>query len=332
VPCVYRGKQLSVLDETGQSSGVFVCEQMGSRLCAVNGDLAKQTGQVMATVNGAGGQRQVPAGNCMACALRTPALPKRPKIVKRNLLYHVCPLMANDHWRQNLKKLREHIELFNGKRLIATACCGPGETKGSATCRSSEVHAELTGCKCEFMDLYNDPILRERTSFLQLLLSIAGDDPSEATFYGHTKGIATCDTSDKTQTTEVRIQGSVRWRNAMYHHLLGRWKAVMQALRTHACVGTTQIALDGLDPWPWPEAMRYGYWHFAGTFFWFRHDAIFTRPAWRNIPCHHYGVEAWLGGFVPLAESHSIFQPFNRFGPPPFRVYEPETYGSEFDE
>jgi hypothetical protein len=330
-PCIYRGNQLSVGGEKAPTSGVFVCEQMQSRICALNPDLKKQPATVTATMSGPAGQRQVPAGNCLACQLRCEALPRRPKITKRNLIYHCCPLKANDHWRANIAKLKEHIDIFNGKRLIATACNGPGETKGYATHRSSEVHEALAGCNCEFSDLYNDPILRERTTFTQLLLSIATDDPDTATFYAHSKGIATLDASDGTMPDDMRIRGSVRWRNAMYHHLLGRWQDVTKALRRYTCVGTTQIACDGLEQWPWPGNVRYGYWHFAGTFFWFRHDQIFTRPAWRNIPSDHYGVEMWLGGFIPLAESYSMLQPFNKFGPPPFRVYEPSTYGSEFD-
>lgn len=331
-PCIYRGPQLSVNEDPASTAGVYVCERMGSRLCVLNPDLRKQTAQVAATVQGTDGKRQMPAGNCLACPLRLAELPKKPKITRRNLIYHVCPLKANERWRANLAKLKEHIGIFNGKRLITTACCGPGESKGYATHRSWEVHNEMSGLDCEFMDISNDPILRERATFLQLLLSIASDDPTEATFYAHTKGIATLETSDKTMPDDMRIQGCIRWRNAMYHHLLGRHEEVMKHLRRYDCVGTTQIACNGLDQWLWPGRVRWGYWHFAGTFFWFRHDGIFLRSAWRNIWCDHYGVEAWLGGFVPLAHSFSILQPFNCFGPPPFRVYEPATYGSQFDE
>ena len=106
----------------------------------------------------------------------------------------------------------------------------------------------------------------------------------------------------------------------------------MDVLRSKACVGTTQIASKNGKPWEWPSRLRHGTWHFAGTFFWFRHDVIFGNELWREVPGDHYGVEAWLGGFIPIEESFSMYQPWAPDDPWSNCMYDPSTYGDEYDE
>lgn len=328
-PCLYRGPQVSTTTSPDPSSGIFVCQRLASRLAVVNRQLAKGPPTVWATIQYQSGPVKVAAGNCLACDIRCEKFELRPAIKTRNLIYHVCPLRANEHWRQNVSRLRQFIDCFNGRKVIAAAC---GTTPGHETHGPDEVRRAFDGVDCEIIELANDPILREQATFIPLLLKVQSASKTEATFYGHTKGVATLATSDHSMADAVRIQGSVRWRNAMYHHLLGRWQDAVKSLRTYACAGTTQIACSGIEPWKWSAKLVHGYWHFAGTFFWFRHDAIFGNPEWRNIPCDQYGVEAWLGGFIPLAESHSVFQPWDKYAPPPLCFYAPSSYSAEFDE
>lgn len=45
-----------------------------------------------------------------------------------------------------------------------------------------------------------------------------------------------------------------------------------------------------------------GDWHYSGTCFWFRHDAVFQR-AWQNVPSFYGGVEAWPGMLFNQSET-----------------------------
>jgi hypothetical protein len=55
--------------------------------------------------------------------------------------------------------------------------------------------------------------------------------------------------------------------------------------------------------WTYPG---YHAWHFAGTWFTFRHSRIFGELDWRNVHQDFMGVEAWPG-IVPLEESACLF-------------------------
>jgi len=55
--------------------------------------------------------------------------------------------------------------------------------------------------------------------------------------------------------------------------------------------------------WSFPG---YHDWHFAGTWFTFRHARIFGELDWRNVHPNFMGVEAWPG-IVPLSESACLF-------------------------
>lgn len=333
-PCAMRADRLGV--QQADDVGLFVCRHPRVEShCAVLSSKIEKSAQVLTAniATAAGQQTAIQLHNCMACPFReTPLSGKLPKIKTRNLIYHCAPLVANDGWRENLAKVRQHIDLFNGRRIVAIACSGPGQGSGYQTHSPDVVREALAGCGCEFVDVPNDPVLRECVSFLQLLLRIHSTDAHEATFYAHSKGNATLQTSDRSLPDASRLRGVVRWRNAMYRHLLGDSGKVMDLLRRHACVGTTQIEHAKLEPYRWGEGLSHGYWHFAGTFFWFRHDRIFTRPTWRNVPTHHYGVEAWLGGFVPIAETASALQPWDKRACPQNGMYDPATYGSKYDE
>jgi hypothetical protein len=44
-------------------------------------------------------------------------------------------------------------------------------------------------------------------------------------------------------------------------------------------------------------------WHFAGTFWWARHDKLFSQPDWDKLPVHRYAVEAYLANFFKSEEA-----------------------------
>lgn len=235
------------------------------------------------------------------------------KIEKKNLIYHVYADRANDGWLMNVKQIVNRMDVFNGKRLVAVA--------ESPACHSfGEVEEAFFGCDVEFIRIPNNPTLREAGTFLPLLKEVANTRDSEATFYAHTKG----------NTTPEGV-GAVRWRNAMYHHLLDRVDEVMDKLRSFKAVGTTQM----IGPFRYPSGLNLtskDFWMFAGTFFWFRHDGVFAEPNWSRFRLDRYSAEAWLGQLIHHSDVFSIFQPWTPCRFPQNGPYDIRYYSEEFED
>ena len=49
-------------------------------------------------------------------------------------------------------------------------------------------------------------------------------------------------------------------------------------------------------------------WHYSGTFFWFRHSALFAKD-WKKISKERYGAEGYLGRHIPLRDSFNLTPP-----------------------
>lgn len=209
-----------------------------------------------------------------------------------NLIYHVAALRSNGIWRDNLDQLLKRWHVFTGRKIIAIAT-------GDRLHSVESVKRYINRHDAEYIEVANDPELREVASFRPLLEAIQSTSRAEATFYAHTKGNSTSDSVD----------GSTAWRNAMYHHLLDRIESVRESLRTFAAVGTTKIVWQKGSLPPYPSHLMHGNWMFAGTFFWFRHDEIFSRN-WQFIPVDRYGAESWLSGMLREDEALSIYQPW----------------------
>lgn len=239
-----------------------------------------------------------------------------PQPTIRNCLYHVCALQANDLWRANVRQLVRRRHVFNGQVTIALAT---GEGILAPYLVASEFRS-WPGVR--LLELPNDRELREVASFLPLLISVADPDERQATFYGHTKG----------NSTEGDVRGSIYWRNAAYHHLLDRADDCLEELETHAAVGIHKMIWPPeLDP-PYPSGLRHGHWMLAGTFFWFRHDRVFTHRRWRHVPADRYGAEAWLAGLFPPQEAASVFQLWDEWEYPTPNPYDPKLYPEPIED
>lgn len=230
----------------------------------------------------------------------------RPNV--RHCIYHVCPLASNDLWKANLYWLRRYAPTaFNGKKLAAIAT-GPGLVHPDA------VREQLPGF--QFLEIPNDPVLREVVSFLPLLVAVANPDPHHCTWYGHTKG----------NSTAANVEGATYWRNAMYDTQLRQWSRCMGELQRFAFVGAFKtVWAEGQKP-PYPSGLKAGRWMLAGTFFWFRNDLVFGHPQWRSVPGDRYGVEAWPSTMFEPQLATSAFQLWSESLWPMPDMYDPAVY------
>jgi hypothetical protein len=223
-------------------------------------------------------------------ALRQAGGPPKPSLrplpftamPRRNLLYHVWPVHGSI-WQWNIEQLKQRIDLFNGRRMIAImqdAQCEPAEA----------VVAMLEGHGCEFVIRPNDP-RGEAVTFPEMLNRVASRDPNEITFYGHAKGVK----YGAGVTPAVR-----RWAEVLYRVTLDDWRSVWTQLQCGACTGAFRMLGR------FRAHRNVGDWHYAGTFFWLRHAHIFDRGE-VAVPAFYGGVEAWLGMHFHRADTGCLF-------------------------
>ena len=217
----------------------------------------------------------------------------KSEITTRNLIYHITPFATNDIWLRNVRQLLKRIDLFNGRRVIAVAT-------GEGLVAPDQVQSAFGNHQVEIITRPNSAQLRENATFLPLLESVADPDPHTATFYAHAKGVG------KDVCCLGPPRGSRYWRNAMYHELLDDWSRINELLIDSAIVGTHrrqhnenhQIYPDGQSTSPW---------HFAGTFFWFRNQDVFSTEKWREVwQPTGWGAEAWPGRMFDFEQSACV--------------------------
>lgn len=247
----------------------------------------------------------------------TPPPPYEP-ITTRNLIAHIYPTKANDAATTVLAELNARWHLFNGRKLISLAI--DRHTTPVAVIK------QLLPEDAECVATPNNPRLRETASFLNLLREIRTLDPHTATFYCHSKGASPTHNASPATALAIRY-----WTLRMLHALLDHWPDVDHALRTHAAAGIYKIDLTHIpnlsitSPTGGPTPR----WSYAGSFFWFRHDCIYTRYRWSCIPDDSYASEDWLGSFLPPEQGASLHQPFDAHNPEPVKLYASEIHQPE---
>lgn len=270
--CIRRGVSLRIdkcdlCGIKGQSFEVFACQAHGE--CSE----AKRHSKVR---------------SCLSCQDYTKDWPyprtieRRPEL-RRNLIMHVYPRRCGK-WRRAVAHLLGRWDQFNGRKIVSIAT-------DETTDDPSEVVAAFSDAEIEYRILENSKGLQEVASFQSMLESVQSRDPNEITLYCHGKGAT---------HEEGGNEASHLWLDAMAAACLDYPALVDSVLREKEICG----AFRSLGLWPFPG---YHSWHFAGTWFWFRHNAAFGRRDWRNIHPNFMGVEAWPGVFPQDAGGCLLF-------------------------
>lgn len=204
-----------------------------------------------------------------------PALVPAPR---RHLMYHLWPVKG-ETWRWNVGLLLQRIDLFNGRRLVAIVT--DERTEDLAT-----VQAAFEGHGIEFIVQPNAEG-GESVTFPLMLAELAREHRDDVAFYAHAKGVK----------YEPEWPPAVkRWAEVQMAVTLDHWPSVRAQLDQHAMTGLLR------RPGRFANHQHVGDWHYSGTCFWFRHDAVFER-AWQHVPAFYGGVEAWPGMLFSQAET-----------------------------
>lgn len=234
---------------------------------------------------------------------------QRPSVSKLNLIYHVYPARSNNVWRLNVSRVAAKMALFSGSCVVAVAV-------DETTHDVDEVRKAFGWPNIEYIRVPNDPALREAATLPLLLDAVHSTDAAEATFFAHTKG----------NSTKDNALGAEFWRNAMYHALLDNVHVCRDLLLRHPCVGTHKMCWPGDGPSPFPTRLAVGNWMYAGTFWWFRNQDVFSRDDWRQVPRDRYGAEAWLSTMFNVDDAATVFQPWPASEYPTASPYDPRLY------
>jgi hypothetical protein len=206
--------------------------------------------------------------------------------VTRNLMMHLWPVSGYGAWQWNCDQLLKRASLFNGRRIISIAT-GPDTDSADAV---KEYLKDFTN---EFYVFKNNNRLREVVTHQHMLGKLQSTNPGEVTFSCHGKCVRHKISTNNSGSTVFR------WTQAMYETCLDNWQAVENALKTHAMAGS--FKRYGLFRLPGNHA-----WHYSGTFYWFRHDEVFTRN-WRTTDRRFFGTESWPGRLFSPDQAACLF-------------------------
>lgn len=218
---------------------------------------------------------------------------------RRHLLYHILPVRGNGTWQRNLDQIRVRMPLFDGRKIVAVMREAEGAVQDGVTNRGrleldppDAVYEYLDGCGCEFMEIDNDPVLREVKSWGRLWLSMADyANTSDVVFYAHAKGVT------RPFNPGVTVHP---WARILYASLLDYWPIVDDLLRSHPLAGSF-------------KKIGYGFqgskssWHYSGAFFWARVGEVFRHGRWKAIPSVWWGNECWVGEHWPQEKGGCVF-------------------------
>ncbi len=194
----------------------------------------------------------------------------------RHLLMHCYPRRGGA-WRRSVQHVLRRIDQFDGRRIVSVAV-------DQSTERAGEVSKEFGGL-VDIHETHNNAS-QEMVSFGWLLEQVASEPG--ISFYCHSKGA--------TQPAHV---GSHCWCDAMAITCLDYPQLIDIALRNKATCGAfrSNVVVPGFGPW-----------HFAGTWYWMRHNRLFGRD-WKPKLGAFYGAEAYPGLLFAEKESACLFTP-----------------------
>lgn len=197
----------------------------------------------------------------------------------RNLLCHVYARREGQKWRRTVAHLLQRRGLFNGRRILTVATDETTDT-------TETVREAFAPLEAEIIEFHNCG-LQETVTFLSGMDMLASARPNEMTLRCHSKGC-----------THPDGAASHLWADVMWATCCDFPQLIDCLLQDRAICGPFR----SFGLWPFPEMHA---WHFAGSFYWIRHDRTFNRD-WRRLMPTLWAVEGWPGIF-PREESACLF-------------------------
>lgn len=228
-------------------------------------------------------------------------------ITTRHLLYHIYPV-ANGHWRWNVEQLCGRLKAFNGQKIIAIVTDPPtGRLPDPDGPNSPDRGRHIPGCDSAeqvkeefrqrwphdditFLEMDNDPSLREVKTIMPMLEKVLSDDQTHSLLYAQAKG-----------TTRHHGHIARRWTEALYEIMFDYFPLADKQLMEYPVTGCFKKLGQG-----WSADQSRSDWHYSGSWFWVR-CAELHRRAWWNIDAFWSGIEPYPSQQFLAQESGCMF-------------------------
>jgi hypothetical protein len=209
--------------------------------------------------------------------------------VIRHIVFHLFPGPNTSLLELNIQALQRYAPLFNGRRLMQIA--------------SPDYTPPMPLDGWEVTRVVNDPELGETPHFLPALSRLANTSPDEITFYAHTKGVSLGSVA-RVGADIVRF-----WTDVMWRRNLQDISQIERVLMRYPCCGIFKETLPPeVSTWHGPYRPKDHGWQYAGTFFWFRHDRLFSQAQWDYpLARTRFGTERYLDRFFGLNEAWCLW-------------------------
>ena len=204
--------------------------------------------------------------------------------MKRNLIYHIYPRPC-EMLKFNIDLLVRYLDRFNGQRIIYVVT-----DKDTLDAKTTIQVLEMFGISGEFF-IRSNSMFTDSSYLVEKLATVQSTDPNEITCYAHAKGVS-ADILSRRQTTIPALKA---WIQTMYHFNLMDMNCIEGALSRHPCTGTFRCSNDRSG------GMK-TLWYYAGTFFWYNHQAVYSRE-WQKTTGTPYASEEYLGNLFPIEQS-----------------------------
>lgn len=227
-------------------------------------------------------------------------------ITTRHLLYHIYPVQ-NGHWQWNVEQLCGRLKAFNGQKIVAIVTdppsgrlpdpSGPNSPDNGRHipgCDTAEMvkeeFAKRTGEEITFLEMTNDPSLREVKTFVPMLERVISDDPSHSLLYAQAKG-----------TTRHNGHIARRWTEALYEIMFDYFPLADEQLMTYPVTGCFKKLGHG-----WSPDQSKSDWHYSGSWFWVRTAELENRN-WQKIDQFWSGIEPYPSQQFNAKEAGCMF-------------------------
>lgn len=229
--------------------------------------------------------------------------PNDRRMMKRNLIYYIYPIQGA-MLNFNIRQLIKYFTIFNNKKIVYASI-----DENTLSAQELQELFALHGLPDYSLRLIkNNPELGEGVSFYEMLAEVKSLNKDEATFFAHAKGVS----PDVLKRRKCTMEELFVWLEQMYKLNLEDISLVNEVMRNYPCAGTFKdtnvINMDTK-------------WYYAGTFFWFNHKELFSRPDWEDVGKGRYRVEEYLGKKFKASEGY-CFGDYNNMG----FMYESKTY------
>jgi hypothetical protein len=200
-------------------------------------------------------------------------------------------------WKWNIRELSRFKNSFNNKKIVFIAT-----DKNFATPEEVKEQFDKEGFKDVVFNLIpNNETLGECAAFYSMLDMVYSLKSDEYTFFAHAKGVTREVVRKKSWCS---LQANKTWIKKMLAHNLISTEKINRELSKKPCFGIMKSPFEEKKlRWYFVDS-KYR-WIYAGGFFWFNNERLFSKDYKSIVFQKRYTIESYLSNFFTQDEAGS---------------------------